>query len=287
VQRPFASSDLTFAADSTAPNGGTVATTTGFFVLQTDGVLDFGQRAAGAPPSDYRVTRLLADLRRLHLATPLGSARIAGRPCRTYRFGSPLGDPLVPIGPDEHADLCIDASGLVLSERWERQGQVLREATATSVEDTGVPPVAPPEGARRPSPLQYGQVEGLARDNRPAVDLPYSDSSRPPSGFPLVLRERLASTGQTAAGPQVSDLAYVDTYVRGTDAIQVTHREQGAETAPGIEGVQAGRLGRGRVTVSLTGTSIVFAPPHWSLTVSGPLDVARLTAFAATLRPGS
>lgn len=287
VRRPYVSSDLTFATGATAPDGGLVAPETKQYAVQSDKVLDFGGRALGAPPNDFRVDRVLADLRRLRLVRAVGGRKtVAGQTCRTWRFGAPLGDPITPIGSEEYTDLCIDRRGHILSERWIREGKLLREMTAVSV-DNDAPPAdrfQPPPGPIQQSPLQYGILEPLPKTKNPVPDKAYWRAARPPWNFRLVSRARVSTTTVGAGGRQLADLAYVDTYVRGRDAIQVTHREAAPPTDT-METVTAGGLGAGGVTVTLTGVSIIFRPPGWTVTVSGPLDVARLRAFAATLNP--
>lgn len=63
--------------------------------------------------------------------------RVAGRACQVHRLGGPIGGgSLVPVGTveDEHADVCVDRAGLVLSEEWVDDGEVIRTRTAADVD---------------------------------------------------------------------------------------------------------------------------------------------------------
>lgn len=85
----------------------------------------FDQHPAGA----------VAAMELLGLVERRGQEEHVGRTCTVYRTGQPpsAGHPTAP-SDSEHTDLCIDAAGLVLHERWEIGGSVVVERTATSLE---------------------------------------------------------------------------------------------------------------------------------------------------------
>lgn len=85
----------------------------------------FDQHPAGA----------VAAMELLGLVERRGQEEHVGRTCAVYRTGQPpsAGHPTAP-SDSEHTDLCIDAAGLVLHERWEIGGSVVVERTATSLE---------------------------------------------------------------------------------------------------------------------------------------------------------
>ncbi|MBV8958041.1 MAG: hypothetical protein JO087_04670 [Actinobacteria bacterium] len=289
VHRPDQSSDLTYADGGTQPTSGFVGQGTRLYSVEAGALVDHGDRATGAPPGDYRLGPALPDLVRLHLARRMGTERVAGRTCIVYRLAGPIGDPIKPVAAGEHADECVDSQGLLLSERWELDGKLLRLTRAERV-DTTVPSdaaFAPPDLPRRQVPIGFTVVDTLPTTKVPSTGQQYWLAPAPPWGFGLVKRVRAITSGQTPDGPQVSDVAYVDTYARGADVITVVHRDPSVEPVPkGFETLRAGRLGTGHVTFSTAGAAIAFAAGKWTVTVEGPLDVARVRAFAATLVPG-
>ena len=288
VRRPFDGRDASFNPARTL--GSTVLVSNGRHLYGSNGpsVLDYGERI-GTPPGDYRLQPIVADLVRLHLFDKLSRARtVAGRACTVYRTGAPLGDPFKAPRTTEYVDECVDRDGLLLAERWYLHGKLLRDTEATHV-DTTVPgddAFAPPEGDLQRNPTSFGVVEELTRTRPPKTGLPYWVAPRPPFGFALTSRVRAVSTSATTGAAQVTDLAYIDTYIRGHDAITVTHREVGAARAParGVATVHAGALGAGSVTLSTSGASIAFTADKVVVTVQGPVDIAHLRVFAAALR---
>lgn len=111
------------------------------------------------PEYDLRAGEALAVVERLGLAQRRGEEEHAGRPCTVYRTGQPATAQEVTAPSDsEHTDLCIDAAGLVLHERWVVGGGVVVERTATAVE---LEPEVDP-AAFQPGPVAE-DVEELAR----------------------------------------------------------------------------------------------------------------------------
>jgi len=111
------------------------------------------------PEYDLRAGEAVAVLVRLGLAQPRGDGEHAGRRCLVYRTGQPPTASEVTSPADgEHTDVCIDAAGLVLHERWVVGGVTVVERTATSVE-------LEPEvdaAAFEPGPVAE-DIEGLAQ----------------------------------------------------------------------------------------------------------------------------
>lgn len=290
VRRPRDSRDATFTDVAAQPDTGFLSNGRHLFGYNGANVLDYGERVTAVAPGDYRLGSILRDLVRLDLARKTPTVRtIAGRSCVVYRFGSPLGDVFKAPSQSEYADDCIDADGLLLAERWYFKGKLLRDTEATHV-STAVPgddAFAQPTEELKPNPTNFGAVKDLSLAKPPKTGLPYWVARRAPFGFVLRARVRGIASNTTGGSPQVTDIAYIDTYQRGHDLITVTHRELGAAGAPpsGFERVHAGALGRGEVNLSVSGASISFTAGKWVVTVQGPLDVARLRAFAASLRP--
>ncbi|HEX4901627.1 MAG TPA: hypothetical protein VFV42_02390 [Acidimicrobiales bacterium] len=87
------------------------------------------------PEYDLRAGESVALLVHLGLAQARDDGEHAGRRCLVYRTGQPPTASEVTAPTDgEHTDLCIDAAGLVLHERWVVGGVTVVERTATSVE---------------------------------------------------------------------------------------------------------------------------------------------------------
>jgi len=286
VRRPFESSDLSVPENAVAPDQGFVTSVDGLFALQGGKIITFGSQAPGVPSSDYRLSVELNDMTRLGLAEVRGQSSVAGRSCRVYRVGSPLGDPLKKASDQEYTDLCLDADGLVLSEKWMLSGQLLRDSEATSV-SLAVPPTASfaaPAGPQTPNPSGVGQTTSLPLNAPPSTGNPYWLTTSPPWGFSLANRVRAVTVNALSGA---TDLAFVDSYVRGSDVVLVQHRERSVAGPPasGMERITAGRLGTGELTLSDEGPRASFVAGPWVITVEGSVDVAHLRAFASQLAP--
>ena len=100
------------------------------------------------PPDDVRAIEALEAAAEDGRAMRRGTDVVAGRTCTIVRTGGPLGDPLKKPTADEHADLCVDRTGVVLREEWRLDGRVARLMVATTFE----PGVSLDAGDFRPSP---------------------------------------------------------------------------------------------------------------------------------------
>ncbi len=83
---------------------------------------------------DQRPLAAMATMVALGRAEEQGTGEFIGRPCRVFVTGQPLSNPGATAPSDaESTEVCIDDTGLVLHERWEENGTVLTERTATEV----------------------------------------------------------------------------------------------------------------------------------------------------------
>lgn len=84
---------------------------------------------------DQRPAAALAAMEVLGLVERRGEDEHLGRSCTVYRTGQPpsAGAPTAPT-EGEFTDVCIDAAGIVLHERWEIGGTTVVEKTATALE---------------------------------------------------------------------------------------------------------------------------------------------------------
>lgn len=109
----------------------------GELVIEGDG----GVQVLGVSPalgtSDVRPDAVLEDAVERGMAERREVREVAGLRCRVYRLGSTASDgTLVPVGATggTHADVCVDAHGLVLEEWWVQQGEALRHRLAVEVD---------------------------------------------------------------------------------------------------------------------------------------------------------
>ncbi|HAS10405.1 MAG TPA: hypothetical protein DCS55_07795 [Acidimicrobiaceae bacterium] len=84
---------------------------------------------------DQHPAAAVGAMQSLGLVEVQGEQEHLGRACTVYRTGQPpSGGVATAPGDGEHTDVCIDAAGLVLHERWEIGGAVVVERTATALE---------------------------------------------------------------------------------------------------------------------------------------------------------
>lgn len=149
VHRPFDGSDLTYDTPqaptaSDPPVSGNISTDVALFAVDGTSVRTVSGRQPGPASGDQYLAPELGDIVARKLAADTGEDQtVAGRSCRVYRFLEPPSGPIKPLGRgSDHDDLCLDRSGLLLSERWTYHGGVVLERTATAVNAGGEP--APP-----------------------------------------------------------------------------------------------------------------------------------------------
>jgi len=188
MRRPFAGSDLVY--DTAGPpargdraSSGTISTVTALYSVDGDQVHDVSGRQPGPASGDeylgVDVRQLVA--RRIALDTSRQRS-LAGRRCHVYRFVDPPSGPIarVPDGAD-HADLCLDASGLVLSTVWTYHGEVVTDreaidvrtsaralASDSSPDEPSVDGASPPPAAAASATPQSAPVSFLATPPAPS-----------------------------------------------------------------------------------------------------------------------
>ncbi|HVM06981.1 MAG TPA: hypothetical protein VM345_00840 [Acidimicrobiales bacterium] len=102
-----------------------------------------GARSIVAPPAaasgDLRLSPVLADAVESGALERREQRRVIGRRCQVFRAGGPIaaGD-LVPVGTKagEHADFCVDESGLVLEDVWYQGGRAIQRRVAEKLDTT-------------------------------------------------------------------------------------------------------------------------------------------------------
>jgi hypothetical protein len=243
------------------------------------------------PTGDLRVAHALdalVDKGRLEVG---GTREVLGRSCVVIRSKSPLSGGIAqPPADDESTDACLDEHGIVLSERWQLNGKVLRDAIATKVEiDVDLDDALFVVGG---DPLPIGQggsiVSEVTRNSRPWND--YWETDAEPNGYRFVGRFVFLRTDPSAAGSSLTGTVplqvMADLYRKGADWIVI---EQGAASAlPLPDGVQVdvGDMGRGLFAADVGANILaVRIDALKNLYIRGPVPEGDLLAFAKRLRP--
>ena len=204
--------------------------------------------------ADQHAAAALAAGGRYGLAKVRGTKRVLGRQCVEVRTGAPAGQPLSkPTGAD-HADLCVDRTGVVLTEQWIRGGKAVRTRTATSFT------IGPAfDGSTfQPSPTGDPTLAGstLAVSTHPVSDKERAGlgfSFTPPPGYvaagPLTARAGLSN----GATPAAAD--FIQYYRNGSDLLDVV---QGTQPPRGVPVTIPG-LGRAYLNLDMTASSVEVA----------------------------
>jgi hypothetical protein len=138
VHRPFEARDTNSVSNVVARLGRQLLHAAG----GSPGVLDV---APGPTGVDVRFDAVAQDAIRSKLVVAKATQSVAGRACRVYRSAQSLqsADLTGPPKSSDYVDTCIDAQGLVLSERVVSRGKVTRQRVAVSVMAGVVAPTEP------------------------------------------------------------------------------------------------------------------------------------------------
>jgi hypothetical protein len=305
IRRPF---DARIETKRGEPPGGDVTSQrlTRFGVLGTPGN-DGRWTLFAVPPavagSDVRPAAVLEAAVERGALELRERRRVLGRECQVYRAGGlASGGNLVPYDPDveEHADVCIDAAGLLLEETWVKDGRRLTRKVATSIEenvDLGDRLFEPTDASN----LAYADGGGLIQEVDPAT-MPASTTfwmlDEPPAGFEhrgrySVVPARLDPFRQSfdPGEEQRGTASVADVWVRGSELLVI---DQGIVTSPSgtieehphAEVVRLGELGDGEAFLDLR-TSEVRAQPAGGgfVRVYGTLALDDLVELTRALRP--
>ena len=170
---------------------------------------------------DQRPLRAMAMAISLGRAEETGTGSFAGTACRVFLTGQPLGTGGIAAPTEaESTELCIDARGLVLHERWTIEGSVVVERTATSVEID--PPIDP--AMFDPGPVVDDAEEFEAVLSTIAVPADEETLARlttdldpPPEGY--VLDGTVLRAGDPNQAASISEI--VRFFSDGTDLLEV------------------------------------------------------------------
>ncbi len=297
VHRPFDGSDLTYDTPD-APRGndppatGNISTDLALFAVDGTAVRTVSGRQPGPASGDQYLAPELGDLVARNLADDTGEVHtVAGRSCRVYRFLEPPSGPVKPLGhrPD-HDDLCLDRSGLVLSERWTYHGATVLGRTATEVRASdgelgaGAEPAVPSTAGA--APASSGAASAVPNPNPdtflapPPVPAGYAAAGAPVA-FTVPDPQRPTSTIATSVVWAFVAGARFVTVEAGTGRPgQPPWRPDDTTTTP----VSLHGLGAATTALRSDGAEVRvdLGGGHW-VRVRGALSVAELTAYAQRL----
>ena len=226
VDRPFRSLVTTRVGDRLVT--GRVSDLTRLLQF-TDGRWTELQTPPAMAATDVRLDGVLDDLVDDGTVQRLDDVRrVAGRACQVHRMGGPVaGGTLTPFTDlRDHADVCVDGDGLVLSEEWTADGEVVQRRTALVVD---VDPDFDDDTFTVADAETLAATEGGGSAKRVADDAPFGDRTWAlgslPDGFELegrwaVVWPRLSAAVDPTASPSDGRVAGIATaWAHDVDAI--------------------------------------------------------------------
>jgi len=294
VHRPFEAEDLTFSG--TAGQGqplSSIVTRLGRQLVRAGGTPGVFEPSPAPASFDVRLDAVATSAISTRALVALGDRVVAGRDCRVYRSARSLSSTTLAGAPTaaDHVDSCVDSQGVLLEERRVVKGKLVQERRAVTVGvGAGVSHSYVTTGTHIPFNQGGGTVVTISDSSRPPGS-PFWELPRPPAGFAHLGRFAVVPPQPGAAqGPSKAALvtAIDDVFVHGADAVIV---EQGqtvgaAPFRPPAEGtdVETGRLGRGRLVLSATASSVTLLTNRSSFVrVSGTVPPQQLTEVASSL----
>jgi hypothetical protein len=276
------------------------------------GTLAFGSGGgpiaiAAAPTigsADLRFDPVLGEAVAQDLVEVREQRRVAGRRCQVFRFGSTVSSgELRPVGSrdgEEHADVCVDADGLLLEEVWIKDGVPLQRRVATEVL-VGVTLGDDRFRIANERELTTDEGNGFFREVEPTTRLQGVTYELPeaPAGFTFLGRyavqtPRLSLEGANPLEPVKprEDVSQIDVWTNGPDLL-VLSTSLGADLAALPEDAETARpvdlggdlsdavavldLRSNEVRAELEGGRFVR--------LAGTVPRDALVALASTLRP--
>lgn len=290
VHRPFASRLVVHEGDTTkgrvlsqrASDLGVLATTSGG---------EWGRLVV--PPAlasgDIRPDAVLAAAVGSKVMRDVGPSSVAGRKCHAYVAGTTVsGGTLEQLSGNERAEVCIDASGLVLQERWTIDGKVVRTRRAVALSFDSAD-FTVPDGSVLPG---SGLVNKLADDAPIPFPIMVTIGTFP-SGFTHVGRYAVVPPDLTptrdADAPKTTKVATVtDVWTRGADVLLL---DQGAASGvdPFVPSAVAAPLdlpgfASSRLVLDLRATEIrIRLDDGGFVRLSGTISPEELVAIAGSL----
>jgi hypothetical protein len=300
VRRPF-DATLTVHPDEGSTDDGDVVVTSRMGLYSYATASGDPQVQAGLPTvalGDVRFDGVLEDLVDAGLFVARERRAVLGRECQVYRTGQlvELVDVTAPTD-DDYADVCIDATGLVLEQVMVQDGDAVTYEIATSVETDVTVTDDDFSITGEPLALDLGGNELVPLDATVAPAAGYWALPTPPDGYEHVGRYALRSLPSedattTTVGVVANETVetYVDVYRAGA-AFVVVHQgdaalSPGRDTTVGTD-VDAGALGSARVAYGLAGSTLVAGTDTWFVEITAPLSAADLGTLAAAFAPAT
>lgn len=125
VSRPYTGRQVTRDAKG-ALQSGTLTTPSATYIYVNGSGVKGWARVGNAPARAVGDQHALGAMRaavQQGLADIRGTRTVLGRRCTLVRTGSPIGQPMKKATSKEYADLCVDRTGVVLSQDWRLNGQ--------------------------------------------------------------------------------------------------------------------------------------------------------------------
>lgn len=302
VRRPF-ESRLEVRKGRPPGAGVTSVRVSRFGALETDSPSAEGLHLTVPPTiaaSDLRLRHSLALALSEGRALEVGDDVVAGRPCRRSVVGGPVASgallPYVASG-SERAEICVDARGILVEERWFKDGGLLRHRRAVAVRqlDTSTNPFS--TGRTLPRAEFDGAVTAVTEDSR--LPLGSWELDGPIEGFSRLGRwtsisPRLGDANGNAFDPDEGRQASLhEVWTRGIDVIFI---EQGSllgeggplPAHPQAFPVELGRLGTGEAIHDLRlNEARANVPGFGFVRVAGTVPIDDVISIARRLAPGA
>ena len=311
IQRPFNSLLSIKSADPEANTDFTAVSSLGIYSNVSGGTPNAQTNIPTAGLADFRYDASLADLLTAGTYVLRERRTLIGRECQLYRTGqSPETYALAVPTATDFADLCIDASGLILEEITVVSGNFQEHIVATSVNesptigaDTFKAVAAPPalsasgtsltdlDAAKPPVPGYWGFTTlptGYTLKGRYTFAQNIADPSADTASTVPTTPPATESTDTTVAKTIVVP-SYVDVFTNGIDYIVIHQGPTSVlptDDARSATATTSALLGSVKTASGVTGTTMLIAPPSpasWFLEVSGTLAKDALAKIADTL----
>jgi hypothetical protein len=288
VDRPYRARTVRYAEGHSV--GGVAWSERGVYEVRIDGSTQQVSPAWPAfPGPDAHLDVALPVALRQHLVRRGGTSSVLGRPCTEWISAQPLDGPSFSLPtPEHHTTSCVSADGLILKDRWLRNGKLLRERVATALRPavrlTDRELFAP---APTPVPLALTAYSVTPSTEAELTRLiPVPDPPAPP-GMHSDQAVAVLDVDRSGQAPQITREGAVLTWVGGGHLVEAKYGRDLLRPTPaptGGEAVTLGALGTGRLTPLLTGLQVaVLGPKGLLLTVTSDLPESQLLAWMRSL----
>lgn len=191
------------------------------------------------------------------LARVLGHRRVLGRRCDVVRTGGPLGRPVTAPTAQDHDDLCLDRTGVILAEEWSSHGAVVRRLVAIAFAIDGRfeptsftpdPEVDPGEAAK-----QLPSNREITSEEQGGLQF----SIEPPTGY----RFDGGSVLATPVGGGQTSVTAVQRFLRGADLLLLRQGQADPAEQPSGRRIGLGRGVIGFLTLDMTASWVEVRSP--------------------------